>query len=72
MTPDRFRECLDLLNWSGRSLAALLQVDERQVRRWASGDYAIPQQIADWLDRMGRLHEANPPPANRRQATHIK
>jgi hypothetical protein len=51
MTPDRFRACLDALSWSGRGLAALLSMDERQVRRWASGQYAIP----DWFDTLARF-----------------
>jgi hypothetical protein len=40
-------------------------VDERQVRRWAKGDYAIPANIAAWLDRLARFHEQNPPPERR-------
>jgi ribosome-binding protein aMBF1 (putative translation factor) len=62
MTPDRFRTCLDAIGWSGRWLAAMLQVDERQVRRWASGQYAIPDNIGDWLETLADVHERNPPP----------
>jgi hypothetical protein len=62
MSPDRLRACLDALSWSGRGLAALLRVDERQVRRWATGDYAVPPPVADWLERLARFHEGNPPP----------
>jgi hypothetical protein len=62
MSPDRFRACLDLLNWSGRGLAAILGVDERQVRRWASGQYAIPEPVADWLETLARFHESHPAP----------
>jgi hypothetical protein len=65
VTPHRFRACLDALGWSGRGLSALLGVDERQVRRWAKGDYAIPANIAAWLDRLARFHEQNPPPERR-------
>jgi hypothetical protein len=67
MTPERFRACLDELGWSGRGLAALLRIDERQVRRWASGEYAVPPATAAWLERLARFHEANPPPS--REAT---
>ncbi len=63
MTPDRFRGCLRALAWSQRGLAALLDVDERQVRRWASGDYDVPKRIAEWLERLVLFHERNPPPA---------
>jgi len=62
VTPDRFRERLRALDWSQRSLAALLDVDERQVRRWASGDYGAPDRIAEWLERLAHFHEENPPP----------
>ena len=62
MTPERFRQCLDALSWSGRGLAALLGIDERQVRRWASGEYEVPDNIAAWLERLARFHERNPPP----------
>ena len=62
MTPERFRACLDALFWSGRLLAALLDIDERQVRRWASGQYEIPPDIAAWLERRAQAMEADPPP----------
>lgn len=64
MTPDRFREVLALLHWSQRGLADILHRDERQVRRWASGQYPIPDPVADWLQRLARAHERNPPPAD--------
>jgi hypothetical protein len=62
VTADRFRACLDALSWSGRGLAALLNVDERQVRRWASGQYSIPDPIAAWLETLARFHESHPAP----------
>lgn len=61
MTSDRFRECLALLHWSQRGLADALEMDERQVRRWAAGA-TIPRPIADWLEKLARYHERNPPP----------
>lgn len=62
MTPDDFRECLALLHWSQRGLAAVLGRDERQIRRWASGDYEVPTNIAAWLARLAEFHRTNPPP----------
>ena len=62
MTPDRLRECLALLRWSQRSLAAALAVDERQVRRWATGAAVIPEQVAAWLERRAAAMAADPPP----------
>lgn len=61
MTPDRFRECLAALDWSQRGFAALVRVDERQVRRWAAGA-TIPPAIAAWLEMLARFHETHPLP----------
>jgi len=63
MTPDRLRECLALLRWSQRGLADALGADERQVRRWSAGSYAIPEAVAVWLDRLATFHAKHPPPA---------
>jgi hypothetical protein len=62
MTPTRFRECLDALSWSQRGVADLLRVNERQVRRWATGQYLIPDKVAAWLDTLASFHAANPAP----------
>lgn len=62
MTPARLRECLALLRWSQRGLADTLAADERQVRRWAAGAYAVPEPVAAWLERLATYHERNPPP----------
>ena len=64
MTPTRLRECLAALRWTQRGLAAVLDVDERQVRRWAAGA-GVPEAVAAWLERAARWHEKNPPPAAR-------
>jgi ribosome-binding protein aMBF1 (putative translation factor) len=61
MTPERMRECLSLLRWSQRGLADALDMDERQVRRWAAGA-AVPAAVAAWLDRLASYHAKHPPP----------
>ena len=61
MNADRFRECLALLCWSQRGLAAILDMDERQARRWAAGA-AIPENVAAWLETLARFHACHPPP----------
>jgi ribosome-binding protein aMBF1 (putative translation factor) len=61
VTPDRLRQCLAALAWSQRGLAELIDVDERQVRRWAAGA-VIPPRIAAWVEMLARFHEQNPPP----------
>lgn len=69
MTPTRMRECIALLRWSQRGLADALSRPEGTVRQWARGKVRIPESVADWLERAGRWHEANPPPPRDQQIT---
>lgn len=62
MTPERFRECLATIGWTPHQLATILSMEERQTRRWASGAYAVPERVAEWLERVAAFHAANPPP----------
>lgn len=62
MTPERFNQCLDALGWSAKELAALLDIDDRNVRRWASGKLDIPDKLAAWLEDVGKYMEDHPPP----------
>ena len=62
MTPERFSECLETIGWTQRGLAARLEIDEHQTRRWASGRYPVPGPVATWLERLTRTHERNPAP----------
>lgn len=61
MTPDRIRECLQSIKrptpLSQRGFAALIHIDERQVRRWVSGDYAMPSDVAEWLEKVADFYE---------------
>lgn len=59
---DRLRAALTTLHWSQRALAGILRIDERQVRRWAQGDYEPPPDLLAWLSRLAAFHEANPAP----------
>lgn len=54
MTPAALRTALEALGWSQRGLAALLGLDSRQVRRWASGEAAVPCDVASWLEAVVR------------------
>ena len=63
MNPGRLRECLALLRWSQRGLADALGIDERQVRRWATGQATVPEEIAAWLERRAASIASDPPPA---------
>jgi len=40
-----------------RELARALSVNDRTVRRWAAGDYPVPQGIWDRLRQILREHE---------------
>jgi hypothetical protein len=51
VTPDRFRKRLAALGWSGPGFADLLGMDQRQVRRWAAGQYAVPEPVVTWLKK---------------------
>jgi hypothetical protein len=64
MTPSEFRICLEHLAWSQRGLAKLLQRDDRTVRRWATGDYEIPTDAAEWLAVLAECHAKHPPPSS--------
>ncbi len=62
MTPAEFRVCLDLLAWSQRGLAKLLDLDDRLVRRWASGANEVPEDVAGWLATLAAFHAKHPAP----------
>jgi plasmid maintenance system antidote protein VapI len=62
MTPLRLRECLYLLGWSQAHLAKIIDVQPRRVRRWADDDEPVPENVADWLEKLGAFHQQNPPP----------
>ena len=45
MTPDELRAQLDRLGLTQVGAARLLDVDERTVRRWATGNVPIPRAV---------------------------
>lgn len=53
--PDRLRAALESLQWSQRGLARELEYDERTVRRWVAGTYAIPDDVLAWLETIAPL-----------------
>jgi DNA-binding transcriptional regulator YiaG len=63
MTPTRFRECLQSLDWSQRGVARILGRHEGTVRQWARGTVQIPEDVAAWLETLAVCHNANPAPA---------
>jgi len=62
MKGKRLNECLASLRWTQRGLAAILECDDRLVRRWASDQADIPASVAAWLETLAQAHDAIPPP----------
>jgi ribosome-binding protein aMBF1 (putative translation factor) len=62
MTPERFRECVEHIGWSMRSLADQLGMHETRTRRWADGSYPVPKEIERWLEKLAAVHERYPAP----------
>jgi transcriptional regulator with XRE-family HTH domain len=63
MTPDRLLECLDILGWSQRALAARLGYPSHtSVKQWAQGRGRVPDDVARWLETLARHHERHPAP----------
>lgn len=62
MTPDRFREVLDLMGTTQRGLADLMNWDERLVRRWAAGKVPVAPEVATWLEAQAKLMVEAPQP----------
>lgn len=52
MTPDEFRAHLVRLGLSQVGAARLLDYDARTVRRWATGELAIPKAVEMLLERL--------------------
>jgi len=65
MTPVRLFEVLAELGWSSGELGRRLQIAERSVRRWLSGQQDIPDRVGDWLEALMKHMQAGPPPPGR-------
>jgi transcriptional regulator with XRE-family HTH domain len=69
MTPTERRRCLDLIGWSQRALADILGINDSTVRRWfRDGD--TPVEVDEWLAKVAKFHEQNPPPEHQITRTH--
>ncbi|WP_026618886.1 hypothetical protein [Ensifer sp. WSM1721] len=58
MTPERFAECLAILRWTTIDLTSALQCQLSWVEALESSHAEIPEDLALWLDRLARFHEA--------------
>ena len=66
MTPERLRECLGALGWTGGALARQLGCRDELTRRWLSGarGYTVPPGVAEWLERRVASALDDPPPVD--------
>jgi hypothetical protein len=62
MTPAELSASLDAINWRPATLAEVLGVNERSVRRWLAGDAAVSDPVAAWLRDLASAHRRHPPP----------
>ena len=62
MTPEQFRDCVEQLGWSLRSLAARLEIGETTIHRWVRGQSRIPVEVERWLAKLADAHQHNPAP----------
>ena len=65
MTPERLREVMHDLAMSDGQLIRALDVDDRRVRRWKSGERDIDPDVAAWLEGLAKYWQKNPPPIMR-------
>jgi hypothetical protein len=59
-----FRDVLAAIGWTPATLSHRLGCDERMVRRWASGRYAVPVRVAEWLCLVATTLRDLPPPVD--------
>ena len=55
MTPGELREALERLDVSQTDLGRLMRVDSRSVRRWVSGEHAVPGSVELCLKMMAHF-----------------
>jgi hypothetical protein len=63
MTPERLQECMRILNLAPSDLAFVIDRDLRRIRRWRSGESAVPDNIAIWLEGWVAYTEEHPSPS---------
>jgi transcriptional regulator with XRE-family HTH domain len=65
MTHARLSAILTTLGWSSAELGRRLNIGERSVRRWLSGQQEIPDRVGDWLEAVVQAMQTAPPPPER-------
>jgi ribosome-binding protein aMBF1 (putative translation factor) len=67
MTRERLSECLALLGWTNVHFARELNRSEAVVRHMLAGRVAVPEDVAQWLETLVKLHRLFPPPGRERE-----
>lgn len=62
MTPIAFKNALDTLRWSQRTVAEAIGVSQQTAWRYAIGERRVPDDVARWLETLVRHAAENPPP----------
>ena len=63
MTPSaRLAAALSTLHWPSSIAARVLSRNERTIRRWLSGQNAVPAEKLAWLEWFAGQMRENPPP----------
>jgi hypothetical protein len=61
MTSTEFRECADAIGWSQRQIADILSggASHTTVAKWARAKQDIPENVAEWLRALAKVHREN-------------
>lgn len=62
MSSYRLLICLVIVGWSVRDLARRLGRHQTSVMRWCNGLSPVPEEVADWLEKVVAFHAAHPAP----------
>jgi transcriptional regulator with XRE-family HTH domain len=62
MTAKEFRDALEMIGWGQRDVVRRVNMSQTHVRRWASGEYPVPEEVAVWLAKLAAAHADTPPP----------
>jgi len=62
VTPERFHDCLEILGLGNHHFVSWLNIRDRLVRRWRSGDREIPPEVEVWLEGLVAWWLEHPPP----------
>jgi hypothetical protein len=58
MTPERLATVLQIIRWSGVTLAKAVDVRTSVVNRWLSGLEPVPRKVGGWVEALCFVHEA--------------